>query len=340
MPKTDVKDDRSLSRLQGIDLREHSNQNVALDCVNLRLNNASRLVPYPRPTKVKSGSFTFACESKNPALQEFDFSLDGFFGLPSIATQVKDSDGEKTKLTGANLRLVEKIVLVSEDGTCIESGQDFGYETDSDGNLILDVYFSSYGNFEKVILINSYGTYTANVDITERLNNVLYFGNTFKVGIDNQTLEFCIWKHSQTSGWQKVAGWKNLSATPWIESADLKVNVDFFAIQDSNHAYAFMPSVSDTNQALELRYSFNADTLNTWADFGAFSADIQNFGYAATGYSPDRSAPFQATEFRYDFGQYASYRLLITENTLKLLSKTDYTSDVYDITLQEWSYEQ
>lgn len=339
MPKTDVKDDRSLSRLQGIDLREHSNQNVALDCVNLRLNNASRLVPYPRPTKVKSGSFTFACESKNPALQEFDFSLDGFFGKPTISTQVKDSDGEKTKLTGTNLRLVEKIVLVSEDGTCIESGQDFGYETDSDGNLILDVYFSTYGNFEKVILINSYGTYTANVDITEKLNNVLYFGNTFKVGIDNQTLEFCIWKHSQTSGWQKVAGWKNLSATPWIESADRKVNVDFFAIQDEHGAFAFIPNPSTTNQPLYLIYNANPEGLD-WLGVLSSGTPIQEFGNATTGYSPDFNTPFAAYEGRYDFGEYGSYRLQISNGTLKLLSKTDYTSDVYDITLQEWSYEQ
>ena len=332
MPKTDVKDDRSLSRLQGIDLREHSHQNVALDCVNLRLNNASRLVPYPRPTKVKSGSFTFACESKNPALQEFDFSLDGFFGLPSIATQVKDSDGEKTKLTGTNLRLVEKIVLV---------GQDFGFEVDSDGNLVLDVYFSTYGNFEKVILINSYGTYTANVDITERLNNVLYFGNTFKMGIDNQTLAFCIWKHSQTYGWQRVASWKNLSAVPWIESADLKDSRDYFAISEGTSFFGFVPSLSDTNQSLILAYT---NTIpNSLGEFYMNKTDIADFGVATTGYTPDYSQAWASTYQEYRFGQYGSYRLYAYANEsgihLALQSKTDYTSDVYDITLQEWTYE-
>ena len=257
-----------------------------------------------------------------------------------MTSQAKYDDEKKVKIGGTNLKLIEKIVLVDEDGNCIESGQDFGFELDGEGNLILDIYFSSYANFEKLILINSYGTYTTDVDVVERLNNVLRFGNTFKMGIDNQTLEFCIWKHSQTNGWEKIASWKNLSATPWIESADLKVNVDFFAIQDSNHAYAFMPSTSATNQVLELRYSFSADTLPTWGNFRSFSLVVQTFGEATTGYSPDWDTPFQATEFRYDFGQYASYRLQIIENTLKLLSKTDYTSDVYDITLQEWSYEQ
>lgn len=339
MPRTDINDDRSLSRLQGIDLREHGDSNTALDCVNVHLNNASRMTNFPPPTKVKSGAYYFACESKNPAAQEFELSLNGNFGVPAITNQESFNDGQQVKLTGNNLVGNTLVLLIDEDGHCLESGLDFELSKDGDA-LVLDMLWSDYGEYEKIVVKNAYGWATFDVDVVERLNNVLYFGNTFKVGIDNQTLEFCIWKHSQTNGWQKVANWKNESATPWAESANRKVNVDFFAVQDSNHAYAFVPSVSTTNQALELRYSFSADSLDTWERFMNFSLPIQSFGYATTGYSPDRSAPFQATEFRYDFGQYGSYRLQITENTLKLLSKTDYTSDVYDTTLQEWSYEQ
>lgn len=337
MPKTDVTEERGLSRLQGIDLREHADQNVAHDCVNLRLDNASRITNYFRPTKVKSGSFTFACESKNPSLQEFDFSLDGYFGIPSVTAQTSEADGTKVKISGTNLKLIDKIVLENSDGTVVVSGQDFGYEVNSNGDLILDVYFSSYGSFEKLILVNSYGTYTINVDITERDNNILVFGNTFKMGIDSSSLEFCIWKYSQSlQKWEVISAWQNLSAESWTESADREVNVEFFAVQDEHGAFSFVPSFNTTNQSLNLTYYEGVP--DTWQT-AAFADMVQIFGYATTGYSADFSTPFAAYEGRYNFGKYDSYRLVINNGTLALQQRDTLEGDTYT-TLQEWTYEQ
>lgn len=341
MPKTDITDERSLSRLQGIDLREHADQNVALDCVNLRLDNASRLTNYPRPTKVKAGSFSFACESKNPSLQEFWFSLDGYLGSPTIGTQVSYSGGVQTKLTGTNLGAVNKILLVKEDGTTIQSGQDFSYDF-SGTELILDVYWSEYANYEKVYLFSPYGVLSFNVDVTVRENNVLYFGTSdnkaFKMGIDTNTLEFCIWKHSQTNGWEKIQSWKNTSAETWVESADLKVNVEFFAIQDEYGAFAFMPSFyQTTNQPLWLVYK-SGDSFGDWLSFAASGTQIQEFGNATTGYTPDWYSPFAAYEGRYNFGKYDSYRLVINNGILSLQQRDTLEGDTYT-TLQEWTYE-
>lgn len=339
MPKTDINDDRSLRRLQGIDLRESADSNTAFDCVNIHLNNGSRMTNFPPPTKVASGAYTFACESKDPSGTEFTLSLNGHFGAPAVTGQYSHSDGLQTRLAGSNLVGNTTVILTDEDGHCLISGLDFDISRYND-DLVLDILWSDYANYEKVVIKNAYGWASFDVDVVERLNNVLYFGNTFKVGIDNQTLSFCIWKHSQSNGWERIQSWKNNSAKQWTESANRKVNVDFFALQDSNHAYAFMPSTSTTNQALTLRYSFNADSLDTWERFMNFSLPIQSFGNATTGYTPEWQSAFQATEFRYDFGQYASYRLLIDGSTLKLLSKSDYESDEYDTTLQEWTYEQ
>ena len=151
-------------------------------------------------------------------------------------------------------------------------------------------------------------------------------------------MEFCIWKHSQTNGWEKIASWKNLSAPPWIESADLKVNVDFFAVQDEYGAFAFVPSYTTANQSLKLIYK-SGDTFYDWLNFLTSGTEIQDFGNATTGYSPDWYSGFSAYEGRYNFGKYDSYRLVINNGTLSLQQRDTLEGDTYT-TLQEWSYEQ
>lgn len=344
MPKTDVTEERGLSRLQGIDLREHTDQNVAHDCVNLRLDNASRLVPYPRPTKVRTGVFTFACESKDPSLQEFDFSLDGYFGKPTITNQVTEADGTKTKLSGTNLKLIDKVILVAEDGDCVESGQDFGYEVDSDGNLILDVYFSSYGNFAKIILVNSYGTYTTDVDIVDRTSVTLYLGGgntkTFKMGVDNESLDFCIWQ-KVGANWQVVAAYGSPSANPWIEGAERKDKREYLCISgnESQKWVLAVRGASDQDRSLKLGF-YEGDPSSNPSDL-ANAIFVQSWG-GTYGFDPSWSGEYEEFLTEYRFGTFGTYRLYAPygEHKIFLQMKSNSETDNYDITLTEWNYEE
>jgi len=331
MPKTDVTEERGLSRLQGIDLREHAHQNTAHDCVNLRLDNASRLSNYFRPTKVKSGSYSFACESKDPSLHEFDYALDGCLGTITVTGQSGFDDNKKVKIKGSHLQLVDKVILVSEDGTAIESGQDFGYYLDG-GDIVLEIYLSEYSKFETLILRNAYGIYSVAVEIGEKTNKVLIIGNRYKLGVDNETLEFCIWQKSGSS-WIKLAAYGSPSATPWIEGAELKDE------QTSGLCFAsggYYWSFTSAETALSLKI---ADTY--WGEWGQMivnSSFVQQWGTA--------SGEFDYTEVvepveKYTFGTFETYRLRATgNNSLVLEMKSDSTTNTYDITLMEWHYEQ
>ena len=330
MPKTDVTEERGLSRLQGIDLREHADQNTAHDCVNLRLDNASRLTNYPRPTKVRSGVFTFACESKNPSLQEFDFALDGYFGSPTVTTQETYSGGTQTKINGTNLGSVYKVLLIAEDGTCLESGQDFYYDY-SGTSLILNIYWSEYAKYESGVLYTPYGVLTFTVDITVRTSKTLYIGNRYKMGVDSVSLEFCIWQRSGTK-WTKLAAYGSPSASTWTEGAELKDEQASGLCLASGYFWLF----SSAESCLSLKF---AD--NYWGEWGQLiinSSFVQQWGNASGTLEP--SEVVEPVE-KYTFGTFETYRLRATgNNSLVLEMKSDSTTSTYDITLTEWHYDQ
>lgn len=332
MPKTDVTEERGLSRLQGIDLREHADQNTAHDCVNLRLDNASRLTNYPRPTKVRSGVFTFACESKNPSLQEFDFALDGYFGSPTVTTQETYSGGTMTKINGTNLGSVYKVLLIAEDGTCLESGQDFYYDY-SGTSLLLNVYWSEYAKYESGVLYTPYGVLTFTVDITVRTSKTLYIGNRYKLGVDSESLEFCIWQRSGTK-WTKLAAYGSPSATPWIEGAELKdERTDGICLSFSGEpCWAFFAVGSN------LALGYASQFWGEWGQLVVNTNGVQTWGNASGTFDPYEAVDTATT---YTFGTFETYRLRATNgNSLILEMKSNSETNTYDITLNEWHYEQ
>lgn len=342
MPKTDVTEERGLSRLQGIDLREHADQNVAHDCVNLRLDNASRLVPYPRPTKVKSGSFTFACESKDPALQEFDFSLAGYFGAPTVTTQETYSGGTMTKINGTNLGSVNKIILVAEDGTCLESGQDFYYDY-SGTSLLLNVYWSEYAKFESVVLYTPYGVLTFAVDVTVRTSKTLYLGGadskTFKVGVDSVTHELCVWQKANGK-WEKVASYGSPSAKPWVEGAELKDEREYLSVSASEgQKWVFAVRGSNPNER-GLKLGFYAGFPSAVSDL-ANAVNVQSWGATASA-EPTWSGDYVEEITEYRLGSLETYRFYAPygEHKIYLQMKSDSNTNNYDITLMEWDYEE
>ena len=332
MPKTDVTEERGLSRLQGIDLREHAHQNTAHDCVNLRLDNASRLSNYFRPTKVKSGSYSFACESKDPSLHEFDYALDGCLGTITVTGQVSFDDGKKVKIKGTHLQLVDKIILVSEDGTAIESGQDFGYYLDGD-DIVLEIYLSEYSKFETLILRNAYGIYSVAVEIGEKTSKTLIIGNRYKMGVNNETNEFCIWQRSG-SKWAILASYGSPSATPWIEGAELKdERTDGICL-----SYYGEPCWVFFAVAGSLALGYASQYWGEWGQLVVNTEGIQTWGNGGGDFDP-----YEVVEptTEYTFGTFETYRLrVVNSNNLILEMKSDSTTSNYDITLNEWHYEQ
>lgn len=332
MPRTDIDDNRSLSRLQGIDLREHGDSNTALDCVNVHLNNASRLANFPPPTKVKSGVYYFACESKNPAAQEFELSLNGNFGSPAITNQESFSGGQQVKLTGSNLIGNTLVILVDGNGHCLESGLDFELSKDGD-SLVLDILWSDYANYEKVVVKNAYGWATFDVDVEVRTNKTLYIGGRYKLGIDNQTRDFCIWQRSGSS-WIKLAAYGSPTATPWIEGAELKdEQTDGICLTYSGEpCWAFFAAGGN------LALGYASQYYGEWGQLAVNTDGVQTWGNASGEFDPREAVD---TTTAYTFGTFETYRLRATgDNSLVLEMKSNSETDNYDITLTEWHYEQ
>lgn len=340
MPRTDIDDNRSLSRLQGIDLREHGDSNTALDCVNVHLNNASRLTNFPPPTKVRSGAYTFACESKDPAGQEFTLNIDGSIGTPGITFQEAYNNGQQVKLTGANLQGNCQVILVNEDGHCLESGLDFNVFAGPDGSLILDLLWSEYGSFTTVVVRNAYGSTSVAVDVTVRENNVLYFsGGSFKMGIDPKSLALCIWQ-KKSGAWQKIIGWFDTGMRPWIESAERRVDVECMDFTDGvGHWSLFVNGATTSSLSLRLGHCI-APEVTSISQLVTASIFEEAWGLTS-GRFIDPSVEY-THQTSYAFGKYDSYRLYFSVGAegvcLALQGKSDYTQPTYDITFRQWSF--
>lgn len=331
MPKTDVVDDRAYQRLQGIDFREHADQNVAHDCLNLRLNSASRMVNFAAPTKIKDGSFIFACESKSPALEEFDLDLSDYESAPEITYIVSGDDGTSVKVGGVGLKNCTA-VLYDDDGHCLESGLDFSISV-SGSNLIIDIYPAEFTKFSRLALFNVYGAASAKAELTG-LNNVLFFGSEeaplFKMGIDPSTLEFTIWA-KQGGRWNVVWSKSDSSAKKWIEDIDREVYVDYFNLSASEaQKWVFVPEGS-TDAWLNLKFM-------TGSNVEAIAQGESFTGFGPASGSAAAPSEYHETLTEYAFGKFGTYRLYAPygEHKLLLQMKSDSTTNVYDLTLQAW----
>lgn len=335
MPKTDVTDDRSLSRLQGIDFREHANQNTAHDACNVRLDHTSRLVPYPRPTKLRRGSFTFACESKNPALEEFDLDLDPYFGAPAITSVAKGSDGISIVLSGSHLANCS-VILSDEDGNCVFSDQDFSISF-SNGDLVLDIRPSSFSEFDTITITNSYGSSSSSAEITGR-NNIVCFGSSkndclFKMGVDPETLCFTIWGRNSDGSFSVVYSKIDSAAKTWKEDASSFIYTDYLNISASeSQKWLFIPE-GFLNSDLNLK-------LVSGYDLSAFGSAYPFVGFGSASGTATLPSDYHEILSEYTFGQFSTYRLYAPygEHKLLLQMKSDSASNNYDITLQEWEY--
>lgn len=171
MPRTDSLDPRALHNLSGIDLRKNSDQNAALDAVNVRVNSGQLFVNRLMPSlyKGKAEKYIFACESRDLSGLDFDFDISSYNSSPSISSLDKTVPDRyqkdfSSRLSGSGLSLVSNL-FISSPSSFLVGNSDFSFtfykDKSSDVESLLLSIDPDPGS--QIIVISPFGSFTYTV---------------------------------------------------------------------------------------------------------------------------------------------------------------------------------
>lgn len=170
MPRTDSLDPQALHNIKGIDLRKNSDQNTALDAVNVRLNSRQIFVNRMMPSlyKGRSDKHMFGCEARNLSGADFDYDLSEDGSPPVISSSDTSIPKDYRKyfsfrLIGSGLAMVSNL-MISESNSIKVGNTDFSFAFNKEeiGDKKTDTFLLSIvpPSGSKIIVLSPYGTYT------------------------------------------------------------------------------------------------------------------------------------------------------------------------------------